>query len=122
MGAFTACYGGFAFGKGLVAVSVLGGLAVWEDGGEPVRVVGPTRRGLLAMLLLHAGEVVSADRLIDELWGERAPATAAKSVQVHVWGLRKALGGDGLLVSRGGLRASPRAGAARSGGVRAAGG
>ena len=58
-------------------------------------MVGPTRRGLLAILLLHAGEVLTADRLIDELWGERAPATAAKSLQVHVWRLRKALGGDG---------------------------
>ena len=54
-------------------------------------MVGPTLRGLLAILLLHAGEVLSADRLIDELWGERAPATAAKSLQVHVWRLRKAL-------------------------------
>ena len=38
------------------------------------------------------GEVVSSDRLIDELWGERPPATAAKTVQVYVSELRKALG------------------------------
>ena len=37
-----------------------------------MRVVGPARRALLAILLLHAGEVLTADRLIDELWGERA--------------------------------------------------
>ena len=75
-------------------------------------MVGPTRRGLLAILLLHAGEVLTADRLIDELWGERAPATAAKSLQVHVWRLRKALGGsgDGPLVTHAGgyvLRVEP---------------
>ena len=74
---------------------LLGGLAVWDDDGKPLPVVGPTRRGLLAILLLHADEILTADRLIDELWGERAPATAAKSLQVHVWRLRKALGANG---------------------------
>ena len=44
--------------------------------------------------------MVSTDRLIDALWGERASGTAAKTVQVYVSGLRKALG-DGLLVTRG---------------------
>ncbi len=84
---------------------LLGGLAVFDDGGEAVRVVGPARRALLAILLLHAGEVLTADRLIDELWGERPPATAAKSLQVHVWRLRKALGDEengGLLATDGG--------------------
>ena len=57
-------------------------------------------RALLAVLLLHRGEVVSTDRLIDALWGERASATAAKTVQVYVSNLRKALG-DGVLVTRG---------------------
>jgi YVTN family beta-propeller protein len=67
-------------------------LAVFEDGGGAVRVVGPARRALLAILLLHAREVVTADHLIDELWGDRAPATASKSLQMHVWRLRTALG------------------------------
>jgi YVTN family beta-propeller protein len=57
-------------------------------------------RALLAVLLLHRGEVVSTDRLIDALWGERASGTAAKTVQVYVSNLRKALG-DGLLITRG---------------------
>ena len=57
-------------------------------------------RALLAVLLLHRGEVVSTDRLIDALWGEQASETAAKTVQVYVSNLRKALG-DGLLVTRG---------------------
>ena len=64
-------------------------------------VVGaPKVRALLAVLLLHRGEVVSTDRLIDALWGERASATAAKTVQVYVSNLRKALG-DGLVATEG---------------------
>src|SRR5215218_8973106 len=61
---------------------------------------GPKQRAVLAILLLHRGEVVSIDRLIDGLWGERPPATAAKTVQVYVSNLRKALG-NGLLVTQG---------------------
>ena len=55
---------------------------------------------MLAVLLLRRGEVVSRDRLIDELWGERAPASAVKTVQMYVSNLRKALG-NGLLLTRG---------------------
>jgi DNA-binding SARP family transcriptional activator len=54
---------------------------------------------LLALLLLHRNEVVAADTLVDELWGERPPATAAKNVQVYVSHLRRALG-DGALVTQ----------------------
>src|SRR3954449_10144580 len=60
------------------------------------------RRALLTYLLIHANEVVSAEQLIDELWGEQAPATAMKSVHVYVSQLRKALHANGdLLVTRG---------------------
>lgn len=55
---------------------------------------------MLAILLLHANEVVSTDRLIDELWGERPPPTAAKIVQNRVAHLRRALG-DRQLVTEG---------------------
>jgi DNA-binding SARP family transcriptional activator len=59
---------------------------------------------MLAVLLLHANETLSADQLLDELWGERPPASAAKTVQVHVSRLRKALadpgGGAGPIVTR----------------------
>ena len=58
---------------------------------------GAKQRALLAVLLLHRREVVSTDRLIDELWGEHPPATAVKTVQVYVSHLRKALGADLLL-------------------------
>jgi DNA-binding SARP family transcriptional activator len=60
---------------------------------------GAKQRSLLAVLLLHANELVSADRLIDELWGQSPPATAAKSIQVYVSRLRKELG-DGRLETR----------------------
>jgi predicted ATPase/DNA-binding SARP family transcriptional activator len=71
---------------------ILGPLEVTDEGLEPV-IAGGKQRALLAVLLLHANEFVSSDRLIEELWGEQPPATAAKSLQVHVSRLRKALGG-----------------------------
>ena len=83
----------------VVEIRILGPLEVVEDG-RPVVVAAPKVRALLAVLLLHRGEVVSTDRLIDALWGERASPTAAKTVQVYVSNLRKALG-DGLLVTEG---------------------
>ena len=58
-------------------------------------LAGSKRRALLALLLLHVNETLSIDRLIDELWGERPPATAARTVQAHVSRLRKALGAGG---------------------------
>ena len=63
------------------------------DGDQPVALGGSKLRALLALLLLHPNETVSSDRLIDELWGEEPPATAAKALQVHVSRLRKALAG-----------------------------
>ena len=78
---------------------ILGPLEV--VGGDESFVLGAAQqRALLALLVLHRGEAVSVDRLIDELWGERAPATAAKTVQVYVSQLRKALGG-GVIVTQG---------------------
>lgn len=69
---------------------LLGPLEVF-DGGRAVVIGGGKRRSLLALLVLHGNEVVSADRLIDELWGEHPPATAAKGLQVYVSQLRKEL-------------------------------
>jgi DNA-binding SARP family transcriptional activator len=85
--------------------SLLGPLQV-SDGGRAVALGGSKQRALLALLVLHANETLSTDRLIDDLWGERPPATAAKTVQVHVHRLRKTLAKDGdaasaeLLVTR----------------------
>jgi DNA-binding SARP family transcriptional activator len=83
----------------LIEFRILGPLEIVERD-RPVSVGAPKVRALLAVLLLHRGEVVSTDRLIDALWGERAPATAAKTVQVYVSNLRRALG-DGLLLTHG---------------------
>lgn len=75
---------------------ILGPLEVVEAG-RPLPLGGPKQRSLLALLILHANEVVSTDTLIERLWGERAPTTAAKVVQVQVWRLRKALGAGAVL-------------------------
>jgi YVTN family beta-propeller protein len=79
---------------------ILGPLEV-VDQDRPVGLGGPRQRALLALLLLRRAEVVSSDRLIDQLWGERPPATAAKTLQGYVSRLRKALG-EGVLLTRGG--------------------
>src|SRR5947209_5001625 len=77
---------------------ILGPLEVLDEG-RALTLGGAKQRGLLAVLLLHANEVVSSDRLIDELWGEHVPTTAAKTIQVYVSHLRKAIG-PGVLVTR----------------------
>ena len=72
---------------------VLGPLEV-RDGERSIPLGGAKLRALLGVLLLHANEVVSNARLVDELWGERPPATATKLVQGYVHGLRRQLGVD----------------------------
>src|SRR3954447_24814110 len=74
--------------------------AVQDDRALPLGGAKP--RSLLAMLALHANATVSADRLIEGLWGEEPPATAPKLVQVLVSQLRKQLAGaDAEIVTRG---------------------
>ena len=70
---------------------ILGPLEAHGERGV-VGLEGLKPRAVLAMLLLHANEPVSAERLAVGLWGEDAPAGAVKTVQVHVSRLRKALG------------------------------
>jgi DNA-binding SARP family transcriptional activator/DNA-binding beta-propeller fold protein YncE len=82
---------------------ILGPLEVAEDDRE-IALGRGRQRSLLVLLLLHANEVVSSERLIDELWGDAPPPTAAKTVQVYVSQLRKSLrNGDaeGPLLTRG---------------------
>ena len=71
-----------------------------DDHGRAVALGGFKQRAVLMILLLHANEVVTSERLIDELWGERPPASATKTAQVYVSKLRRALG-EGLLVTHG---------------------
>ena len=69
--------------------------------GKATAAGGVRQRALLAILVLHANEVVSTDRLIDQLWGEHPPATAVHTVQVFVSRLRRILGAAGnRLVTR----------------------
>ena len=77
---------------------ILGPLEVEEDGRQ-VPLGGEKQRALLALLLLSRGRPVSTDRLIEEVWSGRPPATALKSVQVYVTRLRRALG-DGRIITR----------------------
>jgi DNA-binding SARP family transcriptional activator len=74
---------------------ILGPLEVLAGGSE-VSLGGPKPRALLAVLLLHPNEVVPADRLIDELWGEDSPERASAALRVNVSRLRKALPQDVL--------------------------
>src|SRR4051812_27317379 len=81
---------------------ILGPLEVLDED-RAVSLGGSKQRALLALLLLHANETLTNDRLIDELWGERPPAAAGKTVQMQVSRLRKALAagdGGGLIVTR----------------------
>ena len=82
---------------------VLGPIEAWH-GGQALDLGSRKQRALLAILLLRANEVVSSDALIDGLWGERAPPTAAHTLQVYVSRLRGVLrqGGvdDDVLVTR----------------------
>jgi DNA-binding SARP family transcriptional activator len=72
---------------------LLGPVEVVDDG-RAIPLGGSKQRALLALLALQAGRAVSPDRLIDELWGSRPPATAAKALQVHVSRLRSSLAAD----------------------------
>ena len=90
----------------LVEYRILGPLEVVDEG-EPVALGRLKERLVLAVLLLHANEFVSRERLIDELWGELPPPTARKAVNVYVSQLRKALtrnGHDPIATADGGYR------------------
>src|ERR671911_435306 len=73
-----------------VEFAVLGPLEATR-GGTPIALGAGRQRALLALLLIHANEVVPSERLIDGLWGSDPPAGAAHSLQVYVSALRKAL-------------------------------
>ena len=85
-----------------------GPIEVWGEGAE-VSLGGRKLRALLALLLLHPNEVVPADRLIDELWGDDSPEDAAAALRVNVSRLRKALTGSLLTTKSPGyvLRVEP---------------
>src|SRR5438067_2481370 len=78
---------------------LLGPQLVSRDG-VPLPLGGPKLRTLLAILLLEPNKTVSADRLVDSLWGESPPETARNTLQVYVSQLRK-------LLSPGALETAP---------------
>jgi DNA-binding SARP family transcriptional activator len=77
---------------------VLGSLEVSDETG-PLLLGGQKQRSVLALLLLEAPRPVPTDRLIDLLWGEQPPRTAATSLQNFISQLRKSLG-PGVLVTK----------------------
>jgi DNA-binding SARP family transcriptional activator len=77
-----------------VEFRILGPLEVVEDG-NPVALGTLKERLVLGVLLLHANEFVSRERLIDDLWGEAPPPTARKAVNVYISKLRQTLTRDG---------------------------
>jgi DNA-binding SARP family transcriptional activator len=72
-------------------IAVLGPLEVRSDSGEPLAVPGAKERLLLGVLAAGAPDTVSVDRLAESLWNGDAPATARKSLQIHLVRLRGAL-------------------------------
>jgi DNA-binding SARP family transcriptional activator len=91
-------------------IRILGPLEVEHDGRKVT--LGPKQQALLAILLVHRGAPVSSDRIVEELYSGQPPAKAAKTLQVHVSRLRKALGdGSRLQTAAGGYRFSPEPGA-----------
>jgi DNA-binding SARP family transcriptional activator len=76
-----------------VEVRLLGPLEVLDDEGRPVEVRGTRSQGVLAVLALRAGEVVSAGRIVEEVWGDQEIRDPLNAVQVLVSKLRRMLRG-----------------------------
>src|ERR1051325_1245327 len=86
-------------GKPSVEFRILGPLEMEGAAGE-IRLGSGKQRALLALLLLHANDVVPAPRLVELLWPEGPPADSAKALQVHVSRLRRALGEEQVIQTR----------------------
>ena len=78
---------------------ILGPLEVVDDG-RTLEIGGQRQRALLALLLTRANEIVSSDRLIDELWGEDPPREPANALQYHVSQLRKSLARNDVIATQ----------------------
>ena len=71
-------------------------------GGVPIPVRGAKQRALLALLALSRGNPVSADRLIDQLWGDGRTAKPANALQAQIVQLRRTLGASVIVTSESG--------------------
>src|SRR4051794_29462532 len=85
--------------SGRLQFRVLGPVEARRDG-APIDLGGPLQRALLACLVLRAGEVVSRERLIDDLWAEDPPPGASRALETKVSRLRAALGSVAPIVAR----------------------
>ncbi len=94
---------------------ILGPLEV-VDADRPLPLGGERQRALLALLLTRANEVVSTDRLIDELWGMRPPKQALNTIQYYISQLRKTLGADRIVTRAPGymIRVEPTSSTSRA--------
>ena len=72
-------------------IEILGSLVLRGRDGREIRLPAGRERSLFVLLLIHRGEVVSIDRIVDALWGEHPPGTATKAVQGYISHLRRAL-------------------------------
>jgi DNA-binding SARP family transcriptional activator len=84
-----------------IEIRLLGPFEVLLDG-QPARVSGSKRDGLLASLALRRGRAVSVDALIDEVWGADVPAMPRNAVHHHIARLRAAFGHTSIIASRNG--------------------
>src|SRR2546423_3580306 len=73
-----------------------------EQAGVPVPVRGAKQRALLALLALRPGQPVSADRLIDVLWGDGQAANPANALQAQIGQLRRTFGAAGVITTEAG--------------------
>lgn len=89
--------GAFAYGGVVVDFRLLGPLEVVGDGGVALSIGTGRQRALLALLILRANELVTTDRLVEELWGQSPPPTAQRMLHNQVSALRRVLGRDGRL-------------------------
>ncbi|QUH04153.1 winged helix-turn-helix domain-containing protein [Saccharopolyspora erythraea] len=83
---------------------VLGPLTVWDADGQDVRVPEAKVRTLLAILLVHRGGPVSADRLVDDVWADDPPGAPLNTLQSKVSQLRRVLGRDRVVHEPAGYR------------------
>jgi DNA-binding SARP family transcriptional activator len=81
----------------LTSFRILGPVTVVDPHGVDLTPRSSHQRALLADLIIHANQVISVDRLVDDLWGARPPLTARSSLHNLVSQLRKALGADTVI-------------------------
>jgi len=86
-----------------VQVGVLGPIELFDDAGDVHAIGSPNQRIVLGVLASRGGSVVSAETLIDAIWGDEIPKSALQSLRTYVSRLRRILG-DALVSAPGGYR------------------